>query len=97
MNISFTREELLDLLHESPTFRGIYLNLTIDTLTEWREKIKSLFPNFPSGEKIPAIKWLRTETQKKTELLSVFNRAGYEDTGGQLGLAAAKKFVESCF
>ncbi len=97
MNITFNSAELLQLLHESPTFRKIYLGLTCDPLTEWREKIKLLFPNSENREKIPAIKWLRNETKGKTELLKSFHRAGYEDTGVQLGLAASKKFVESCW
>ncbi len=97
MNISFTHEQLLNLLHESPTFRGIYLKLTNNSFNEWREKIKSKFPSYLAGEKIPAIKWIRDELKGKTELLKTFDEAGYECYQNCLGLAAAKRFVESCF
>lgn len=103
MNISFTHEQLLDLLHESPIFRGIYLNLTHNRLDEWREKIKSKFPDFLTGAKSPAIKWLRDGLRGKNELLKLFQSEGYNSCyidGSEnetIGIADGKRFAESCF
>lgn len=99
MKLNLSPAQIEALMLESATFRQMVISMVSDNSIEFfRREIRRLFPYFMSSEKIPAIKWLRTETQNKTELLKLFNDAGYEcyTNESTLGLAAAKKFVESC-
>mgnify|MGYP003404628083 CR=1 FL=1 len=104
MKINFTTAEIHSLLQESFLFREKVLSLlNVYSLEYYREQIRAKFPLFASTEKISAIKWLREETKNKTEN---FESEGFDshevhdysnNTKNQfLGLAAAKKFVESC-
>lgn len=104
MKITFTTAEIHALLQESNLFREKVLSLLdVYSLDYYRKEIRARFPLFASTQKIAAIKWLRDETKNKTEN---FESKGFDshevhdysnNTKNQfLGLAAAKRFVESC-
>lgn len=105
MNITFTTAELHEIMRESYSFREKMISLLEkDILAEYRAIIRKKFPLFASSEKIPAIKWIREELRGKKDELKEFSALNYEVYGNRsawendatLGLAAAKKFVESC-
>lgn len=83
-------EQFSILCKESESFRkSIYKSLTgSDDLDYFRTYIKA---NFTKSNLIPAVKWIRAESQKNS---IPFIRAEYEVYGGILSLAAAKRFVE---
>ncbi len=104
MKINFTTAEIHALLQESFLFREKVLSLLNACSTNsYREQIRAKFPLFASTEKVAAIKWLREETKNKTEN---FESEGFDSHEAHdysnntknkfLGLAAAKRFVESC-
>lgn len=100
MNISFTKEQFSAVMFESATARNMMFDLLtnnppLSTLERYKKEIRTRFPIFLHGEKIPAIKWLR-ETVKTTNELCAFEKAGYDIylERNCLSLAGAKKFVE---
>ena len=106
MNIQFTHAELNAIMMESESFRQKILSICFrkDTLTNYRDAIRDKFPRFQSSEKIDAIKWLREDVRGKKDVLREFDALNFEvygqrsnwDDNSTLGLAAAKRFVESC-
>jgi len=105
MKINFSTAELHAIMQESATFREKIISLVgRDVLTDYRATIRAKFPFFNGSDKIPAIKWLREELRGKKDELREFNGLCREvygkeedwNTNTTLGLAAAKRFVESC-
>lgn len=105
MKIEFTTAELHTLLIESHSFREKMIAFFgRDVLANYRHLIRIKFPLFATSEKIPAIKWIREELRGKENDLREFDKLNFEVYGyredwknnATLGLAAAKKFVESC-
>ena len=106
MKIQFTPAELNAIMQESDFFRQKMISLCMkkNTLDYYRDQIRDQFPHFQGSEKIPAIKWLRQDVRGKVAILREFDAVNYEVYGNRnawcendtLGLAAAKRFVESC-
>lgn len=105
MTIKINKQEFLQFIEESPTFRSMVYDLfeknepQINVLEFYGEELRKRFPHGGSFEKIPAVKWLRCEV-KDEKHLDAFTDAGYDvyvpvmGANRILGLAAAKRFVE---
>ena len=105
MKIELSLAQIDSLLVESSTFRAIFIKMAAkNTLDYFREEIRQRFPRFQGDEKIAAIKWLREAVRGKIDTLREFDALNYEVYGNRgqwcendtLGLAASKRFVESC-
>lgn len=106
MNIDLPHHILMKLLIESETFREYVLSNCIHQepikgIGYYRELVCYRFPDL-ENQKIPAIKWIRELSRGNRDMLQLFADHGYEvyDAIGTaahvLGLASAKRFVESC-
>ncbi len=105
MQFSFTPAEIESLMLESPTFRQKLITaLKPPVLDEYRALIRSNFPDFNRSQKIAAIKWLRDTLRDRPSDLREFDTLCSQvypigtdwKLKPNLGLAAAKAFVESC-
>lgn len=106
MTIKINKQEFLQLIGESTTFRSMVYDLfektgpQVNVLEFYGEELRKRFPHGGSFEKIPAIKWLRGEV-KDEKHLDAFADAGFDvyipvmGADRILGLAAAKRFVDT--
>lgn len=111
MQYNLTRTQIRLLLDKDDQFRAdmteVLANLPkqqVSILDTLRLEIRTFFPYFNTTEKISAIKHARERASNWKVLSDAFQKAGYDIyTPGYgdspkptLGLAAAKRFVESC-
>lgn len=106
-----TPTQIMILLTHDHDFRQMAVRILNQPKESPLDAVKALimdqFPRRHGDQKIPAIKFIRQYVQDHQELAEVFSRLGYEVYGSPgynhdngfgpqtLGLAAAKKFIES--
>lgn len=95
---TFREYVLSNCIHQEP----------IKGIGYYRELVRTHFPDFKEKQKIPAIKWIRELSRDNADMLQLFAGHGYESYNPKsyydpiataahvLGLASAKRFVESC-